>query len=154
MGLGSPEGPACQRTARQCGRAHASPMPDDQGSSETATTSPFLYHWLQAPFFFAPLMSITYAQLNKKACNRPTLSVYGLGGFTPIANTVPVYEFGGTAGQRFGAEKRFGIMVSGSYDYNGRGIDDVEPVPGILAGTSFTPYYSSMAIREYLYHRK
>src|SRR5215813_2607420 len=65
MGLGSPEGPACQRTARQCGRAHASPMPDDQGSSETATTSPFLYHWLQAPFFFAPLMSITYAQLNK-----------------------------------------------------------------------------------------
>src|SRR5215472_2157218 len=67
MGLGSPEGPACQRTARQCGRAHASPMPDDQGSSETAATSPFLYHWLQAPFFFAPLMSITYAQLNNTA---------------------------------------------------------------------------------------
>jgi len=67
--------------------------------------------------------------VTKKAGERPTLSLYGLGGFTPIANTRSVYEFGGTAGDRFGAQKRFGVMVSGSYDYNGRGIDDIEPVP-------------------------
>jgi TonB-dependent receptor len=89
--------------------------------------------------------------VTKKASNRPTASVYGLGGFTPIANTVPVYEFGGTAGQRFGAQKRLGVMVSGSYDYNGRGIDDIEPVPAIQAGPAF---FSSMAIRQYLYDRK
>ncbi|HEY6252264.1 MAG TPA: TonB-dependent receptor, partial [Candidatus Angelobacter sp.] len=92
--------------------------------------------------------------VTKEPGDRPTLSLYGLGGFTPIANNVPVYEFGGTAGKRFGAEKRLGVMVSGSYDYNGRGIDDLEPVPGILNGTAFTPAFSSMAVREYYYDRK
>src|SRR5579863_10196951 len=67
----------------------------------------------------------------KMAGNQPTLSLFGLGGFTPIDNTVPVYELGGTAGARLGAEKRLGIMVGGSYDYNGRGINDIEPVPTI-----------------------
>jgi TonB-dependent receptor len=92
--------------------------------------------------------------VTKKAGDRPTLSLYGLGGFTPIANTRSVYEFGGTVGDRFGSQKRLGVMVSGSYDYNGRGIDDIEPVPQILAGTAFTPDYSAIAIRQYLYDRK
>jgi len=89
--------------------------------------------------------------VTKKAGNQPTASVYGLGGFTPIANTRPVYEFGGTAGKRFGTESRLGVMVSGSYDYNARGIDDIEPVPAIQPGPAF---FSSMAIRQYLYDRK
>src|SRR5258708_7558074 len=67
--------------------------------------------------------------VTKKAGDLPTLSLYGLGGFTPIANTRSVYEFGGTAGGRFGVQKRLGVMLSGSYDYNGRGMDDIEPVP-------------------------
>jgi TonB-dependent receptor len=95
--------------------------------------------------------------VTKKAGDKPTLSVYGLGGLTPIANTRSVYEFGGTAGQRFGAQKRLGAMVSGSYDYNGRGIDDIEPVPGLIqqpTSTILTPDISSAAIRQYLYDRK
>jgi TonB-dependent receptor len=93
--------------------------------------------------------------VTKKAGDRPILSLYGSGGFTPIANTRSVYEFGGTAGQRFGAQKRFGVVVSGSYDYNGRGIDDVEPVPGaILTPNSFVYDISQVAIRQYLYDRK
>jgi hypothetical protein len=94
--------------------------------------------------------------VTKKAGDRPTLSVYGLGGFTPIANTRSVYEFGGTAGERFGAQNRFGVMVSGSYDYNGRGIDDVEPAPWqvLTNGTTFVPDITSVAIRQYLYDRK
>ncbi|MGH7193798.1 MAG: TonB-dependent receptor plug domain-containing protein, partial [Candidatus Saccharimonadales bacterium] len=89
----------------------------------------------------------------KMAGDQPTLSFYGLGGFTPIVNTVPVGGFGGTAGTRFGMEKRLGVMVSGSYDYNGRGIDDIEPVPGFLSdNTTFTE--TSMDIREYRYDRK
>jgi len=94
--------------------------------------------------------------VTKKAGDRPTLSLYGLGGFTPIANTRKVYEFGGTAGQRFGVQKRFGVMVSGSYDYNGRGIDDLEPAPWqvLQNGTTLIPDLTSVAIRQYLYDRK
>ena len=95
--------------------------------------------------------------VTKKAGDQPTLSVYGLGGFTPIANTRSVYEFGGTAGERFGAAKRLGAMVSGSYDYNGRGIDDIEPVPGLIqqpGSTSFIPDFTNVAFRQYLYDRK
>jgi TonB-dependent receptor len=94
--------------------------------------------------------------VTKKAGDRPELSLYGLGGFTPIANTRSVYEFGGTAGQRFGAQKRFGVMVSGSYDYNARGIDDIEPVPAEPALPDGTPVFdiTSPAFRQYLYDRK
>src|SRR5258707_1018562 len=95
--------------------------------------------------------------VTKKAGERPTLSLYGLGGFNPLPNTPSVYQFRGTAGDRFGAQKRFGVMVSGSYDYNGRGIDDIEPVPievQLQPNGPFTPDISSAAIREYLYDRK
>src|SRR6202035_3791509 len=61
--------------------------------------------------------------VTKKAGDRPTLSLYGLGGFTPIDNTRYVGEVGGTAGNRLGAQKRLGVMFSGSYDNNVRGID-------------------------------
>ncbi len=66
-------------------------------------------------------------------------------------NTRYVGQVNGTIGQRFGANKRFGILFSGSYDYNGRGIDDIEPQPD--PGQA-TPYYDSMDIREYRYQRK
>src|SRR6202163_1640463 len=96
--------------------------------------------------------------VTKKAGDRPTLSLYGSGGFTPIANTRKVYEFGGTAGERFGVQKRFGVMVSGSYDYNGRGIDDLEPAPWQVVPTNTStvpiPDITSVAIRQYLYDRK
>jgi TonB-dependent receptor len=91
--------------------------------------------------------------VTKIAGERPTLSVYGLGGFTPIINTVPVAETGATLGERFGAQKRWGALVSGSYDYNGRGINDVEPLPAIFPNTTFTPDYTSIAIREYKFNR-
>ncbi|MFY9530594.1 MAG: TonB-dependent receptor [Candidatus Acidiferrales bacterium] len=94
----------------------------------------------------------------KVARDRPTLSLYGLGGFTPIANTVPVGEGGATIGKRFGTEKRLGVIVGGSFDYNGRGIDDIEPCPSpsaaCPASTSITPTFTAMDIREYLYDRK
>jgi len=95
--------------------------------------------------------------VTKKAGDRPTLSLYGMGGFTPIADTRKVYEFGGTGGSRFGVNKRIGVMVSGSYDYNGRGIDDIEPVPGLIpqagSGTLITDF-NNVAFRQYLYDRK
>jgi TonB-dependent receptor len=90
--------------------------------------------------------------VTKTAGERPTLSVYGAGGFTPIIKNVPVSEFGGTVGQRFGRDKRIGVIVSGSYDYNGRGIDDFEAVQDAFPGT-LTPYYDQGVIRQYKYDR-
>jgi TonB-dependent receptor len=91
--------------------------------------------------------------VTKSASERPILSIYGNGGFTPIINTVPVSEFGLTAGQRFGAQKRLGVLFSGSYDYNGRGINDIEPVPTTVSATDLTPAYTTMDIREYKFNR-
>lgn len=95
--------------------------------------------------------------VTRKAADRPSLSLYSSGGFTPIDNTRTVYDFGGIAGMRFGAEKRVGAMVSGSYDYNGRGIDDIEPVPSAILNPdgSFAAYdITAPAFRQYLYDRK
>ena len=91
--------------------------------------------------------------VTKTAGDHPTLDFFGSGGFTPIDNTVPVDEFSGTVGNRFGGNKQWGGILGGSYDYNGRGIDDVEPVPTILPGTDFTPGYSSIDLRDYIYDR-
>jgi TonB-dependent receptor len=91
--------------------------------------------------------------VTKTAGGWPTVSLYVGQGYTSIANGVYATEAAGTFGQRFGADKRFGLLVSGTYDYNGRGIDDLEPVPGILPGTTFTPGYSAMDIRQYKFNR-
>jgi TonB-dependent receptor len=106
----------------------------------------------------------TVNMVTRKAGDRPNVTLYGSGGFTPIIDTRKVYEFGAIAGQRFGAQKRLGVMVSGSYDFNGRGIDDVEPAPWeALCVTNcsnpdptstYVPNLTSAAIREYLYDRK
>jgi TonB-dependent Receptor Plug Domain len=73
-------------------------------------------------------------------------------GFTPIAGGVPVSELSGTLGQRFGTAKRFGALVGGTYDYNGRKTYDLEPVPGILPD-NINPTYSSTDIRQYEFTR-
>jgi outer membrane receptor protein involved in Fe transport len=88
--------------------------------------------------------------VTKKAGDSPTLILEGIGGFTPTVNTRYIGLVTGTAGMRFGHDKRFGALFSGSYDYNGRGIDDIEPQPNDTA----IPSYGSMDIREYRYQRK
>ena len=39
-----------------------------------------------------------------------------------------VDQIGGTIGRRYGESKKLGALVGGTYDYNGRGINDIEPV--------------------------
>lgn len=87
----------------------------------------------------------------KMAGDEPTLSIFSDGGFTPIINTVPVGDLGVTMGKRFGAAKKLGAMFSGSFDYNGRGIDDIEPLPLVQAGPA---QFSDMDIRQYYYDRR
>jgi TonB-dependent receptor len=88
--------------------------------------------------------------VTKTAGDAPTMKLEAIGGFTPIEGTRYMGLVSGTAGMRFGHEKRFGAIFSGSYDYNGRGIDDIEPSPNDTA----VPSYGSMDIREYRYQRK
>src|SRR5229473_293400 len=93
--------------------------------------------------------------VTKTAGERPSISVSGMGGHTPIVGGRNLVETAGTVGQRFGTDKKFGLLIGGTYDWNGRGIDDLEPVPDIatLAGGSTARYFEAIDIREYRYYR-
>jgi TonB-dependent receptor len=93
--------------------------------------------------------------ITKSAVERPTVNLSGMGGYTPIVNGRGLTEDTGTIGQRFGANKRFGVLIGGSYDWNGRGIDDIEPVPDVatLPNGSQVSWKDGMDIREYRYFR-
>ena len=68
--------------------------------------------------------------VTRTPADQPYVSFLGMGGYTPITGGRTQYQFAGTAGQRFGANKKFGALVGFSYDYNSRGIDDLEPAYG------------------------
>src|ERR1700758_211251 len=70
--------------------------------------------------------------VTKTAEERPTLYLNGLGGYTPILGGRTLTQFDGYVGQRFGANKKLGILFGASYDWNGRGINNVEPVPTVV----------------------
>jgi TonB-dependent receptor len=100
----------------------------------------------------------------KTAGEQPTVSLFGLGGYTPIVGGRTADQFGGTLGKRFGSNKQLGMLFGGSYDWNGRGIDDIEPAPSVIQcdpGNCKTPSanapnfatYGTMDIREYRYYR-
>lgn len=93
--------------------------------------------------------------VTKTAGERPTINVSGMGGYTPIVNGRGLVETAGTVGQRFGPNKRFGALIGGTYDWNGRGIDDLEPVPDIATLPSGTTarYFEAIDVREYRYYR-
>jgi TonB-dependent receptor len=86
----------------------------------------------------------------KTAGEQPTISLFGVGGYTPILNGRGVTQLGGTLGKRFGREKKLGVLFGGTYDWNGRGIDDIEPALNVVNGTAT---YSGTDLREYRYYR-
>ncbi|HEX4021718.1 MAG TPA: TonB-dependent receptor [Acidobacteriaceae bacterium] len=96
-------------------------------------------------------------RIKQATSDQPTLSIEGMGGHTPIDNGRNTFLINATAGDRFGSHingtsgKRLGLMLGYSYDYNGRGIDDVEPVPDLDANGNKT--FDSLYIQQYLYDR-
>jgi TonB-dependent receptor len=88
--------------------------------------------------------------VTKTAGDRPTLTAFGNGGYTHIIDGRHASQYGITAGKRFMTGKKLGILGNFTYDYNGRGIDDIEPTPD--TGT-LTPSYDSIDLREYRYDR-
>jgi TonB-dependent receptor len=93
--------------------------------------------------------------ITKSATDQPTITLSGMGGYMPILGGRGQVETTGTIGKRFGSEKRFGALIGGSYDWTGRGIDDVEPTPDIatLPGGGTERFFDNADIREYRYYR-
>jgi TonB-dependent receptor len=101
--------------------------------------------------------------VTKRAGERPFMSLQTMGGYTPVGLGGRLNEVDGTIGRRFGREKRLGLLFGGSYDYNQRGTDDIEPSQGvnpifgnpadrsIQTGTFSGP--SGMDVREYSFYR-
>ena len=93
--------------------------------------------------------------VTKTPGERPTLDLEGTGGFTNIIGGRWLNAISGTAGQRFGAQKKVGFLFSGSYDHNGRGINDLEPGPASttdLSGNNIA-YFPTADLRTYKYYR-
>jgi TonB-dependent receptor len=88
----------------------------------------------------------------KTAGEFPTLNLYGIGGYNPILGGRANDQFGGTIGHRFGKTKKLGLLFGGTYDYNGRGIDNLQP--SIDPNATFSNViYDNNTIREYRYYR-
>jgi TonB-dependent receptor len=93
--------------------------------------------------------------ITKVATEQPTISIGSVGGYTPIIHGRGLTEDTGSIGYRFGPDKRFGALIGGSYDWSGRGIDDIEPVPDIatLSTGQQVSWKDGMDIRQYQYFR-
>ena len=88
--------------------------------------------------------------VTKSAGDQPTITAFGNDGYTHIMDGRHASQYGITAGKRFLAGKKLGVLGNFTYDYNGRGIDDIEPTPD--TGT-LTPSYDSIDLRQYRYDR-
>lgn len=95
--------------------------------------------------------------VTRTPADQPYISLLGTGGYTPITGGRKLYQFAGTAGQRFGKQKKFGAIFGFSYDYNARGIDDIEPANDALtlpgASTPFLTGADTIDLRNYHYDR-
>jgi TonB-dependent receptor len=90
-------------------------------------------------------------RIKQATSDRPTLTFEDQDGYTPIDNGRKAFLIDSSAGMRFGPDKRWGVMLGYSYDYNGRGIDDVEPVPDLDGSGNIT--FDKLYVQQYLYDR-
>jgi TonB-dependent receptor len=99
--------------------------------------------------------------VTKTPTEKPTLDFEGQGGYTNIIGGRWLDAFNGTVGQRAGSRKQWGFLMSGTYDWNGRGINDLEPAipPPFTPQTQIGgngPVYPTFAgedLRTYKYYR-
>jgi TonB-dependent receptor len=93
--------------------------------------------------------------VTRTSTERPTYSLAGEGGFTNIIGGRWLDAFSGTVGRRFGTDHRFGALLGGSYDWNGRGVDDIEPsqTTASLPDKTNIAVVNGLDTREYKYYR-
>jgi TonB-dependent receptor len=94
--------------------------------------------------------------VTKTAGNQEAWSFGGEGGYTGLQDGRYVYQYGGTYSNRFGPDKKLGLVLGGTYDWNGRGIDDIEPGVGVsqLPDGSSVSTFNGIDYRLYQYQRK
>src|SRR3984893_7372754 len=96
--------------------------------------------------------------VTKRPGEQPFMSLQTMGGYTPVGLGGRLNEVDGTIGRRFGQEKRLGLLFGGSYDFNQRGTDDIEPGPatndfGPPGNPNIQPVFFGMYVREYKFYR-
>ncbi|MDT5019212.1 MAG: hypothetical protein QOD39_5372, partial [Mycobacterium sp.] len=92
--------------------------------------------------------------VTKTAQDQPYSTLSAMGGYTNIVGGRGLDQIAGTTATRFGPGKRAGVLLGGSYDWNGRGINDIEPSPGTVdLGHGPIPVQTAVDVREYLYRR-
>lgn len=92
--------------------------------------------------------------VTKTAGAQPYFTAETTMGYTPIQNTRYVGKVDTTAGMRFGADKRWGLIGGFEADYNGAGIDNIQPSPALNPDGSTTPYYSKNTQRMYRFNEQ
>ncbi len=92
--------------------------------------------------------------VTKTAGEKPYFSAESTFGFEPIQNTRYMGKIGATAGMRFGVNKRWGLIGGFESDYDGRGIDNIQPSPALNPNGSTTPYYTNDTQRIYRLNRQ
>ncbi len=93
--------------------------------------------------------------VTKTPGEKPLYDFEGQGGYTNIIGGRWLDAFNGTVGQRAGSRKQWGFLLGTSYDWNGRGINDLEPGPTTItdsAGTNYA-YFPTADLRTYKYYR-
>jgi len=89
------------------------------------------------------------------AQDKPTYALNGTAGYNPLQNGYWRGGFDGTFGQRWGANKKLGLLIGGSWDRTNRGIDDLEPSQtfATLPSGKNIAYVNSEDMRSYQYYR-
>ena len=94
--------------------------------------------------------------VTKTPADKLGYEIGGEGGYTPIQGGRTLGELDGTIGQRFGARKQLGLLLTGTVDRNNRGINDMEPTQAIgtnpATGKNIA-LISSEDWRSYAYYR-
>jgi len=94
--------------------------------------------------------------VTRTAGDKATYNFGGQGGYTPIQGGRTLGGFDGTVGKRFGENKKFGLIMGGTFDRNNRGIDDLEPAQGTgtdPASGKAIAVVGTEDLRSYSYYR-
>jgi TonB-dependent receptor len=93
--------------------------------------------------------------VTKIAGNQPSFSIGTQGGYVDLQGGRYTYQIDATYTNRFGPDKNLGLVLGGTYDWNGRAINDVEPAPGTGNLPDGTPFANFMGadLRDYRYKR-
>jgi TonB-dependent receptor len=94
--------------------------------------------------------------VTKSAQDVPFYSLGAEGGYNSQAGGRYSGQANGTYARRFGSENELGVVIGGTYDYNGRSINDIEPAPGMvtLPTNQQIPVFTGMDMRDYIYYRR